>query len=348
MTHPGLDRSAITRLSDWMRRAVTGAEEGPISATIVHGGRSNLTYFIDQGPRRWVLRRPPTGRLLPSAHDIDREVRVLRALHGSPVPVPDVHAFCADTDVIGAPFYLMSFVPGDVLRTDVETRALTPEQRAAVSDELVRTLVDIHSLPWKELALEDLGRGEGYLERQIQRWHEQWRRSQTRDLPDLERLAEWLRTRSAPTAPRPVLVHGDFRLDNLIFGRSPSLGVKAVLDWEMSTIGDPIADLALLLVYWPDSGGEHPVPSVAPQIAGQPGFATREQLVDRYAALAGADLGGLSFYLAFAYFKLAVILEGIYRRSADVDAPEDARRLRDEVPGLIDRGWEAVEQEAGR
>jgi aminoglycoside phosphotransferase (APT) family kinase protein len=220
---------------------------------------------------------------------------------------------CEDTSIIGSPFYVMARVPGHVLRAEQDADELTAQQRAAVSYQLVSVLARIHAVDWRSVGLEQFGRPDGFVERQITRWTQQWERSKTRELPGMEELARLL-AGSVPSSPGPTLVHGDYRLDNVMFSLGPTPHPTAVLDWEMSTLGDPLADLGLLMVYWADAADTFSPPSVAPQVSGQPGFLTRAEMAQEYGRLSGLDLIHLPYYLVLGYFKLAIILEGIHRR----------------------------------
>jgi len=334
-----LDRDALTR---WMAGHVESADGGPIEAEIVAGGRSNLTFFVSQGGHDWVLRRPPLGVLLPSAHDMRREYTVLKALQDIDVPVPAVRALCEDPEIIGAPFYIMDRVRGQILRDDGDTSGLSLQQRDELSHQLIDVLARIHAVDLRRAGLEDFGRPDGFVARQVRRWTQQWERSKTREMPAMDRLAEHLAA-TVPTRSTNALVHGDYRLDNVLFELTPTLGPTAVLDWEMSTLGDPLADLGLLMVYWPDPADPHPPPSVAPQLSGLPGFLTRREMAEAYSNRTGADLSELSFYVVLGYFKLAIILEGIHRRYIKGRTlGEGFDQLGAEVPKLVDRAWEVL------
>lgn len=315
---PGID---VPRLADWLARELPGA--GRISAIdLIAGGRSNLTYGLTlAGGRRIVLRRPPLGHVLPTAHDMGREYRVLSALgDAGSVPVPRTLAFCDDEDVIGARFYLMDYVEGRVLRTREDADDLTPEQARGLSEALAGALAAIHTVDVKAAGLEDFGRPTGYMARQLKRWGKQWDGSQdaikatgnTHDLPEYDRLVARLAERLPADAPAR-LVHGDFRLDNALARLEPRPEIAAVVDWEMSTLGDPLSDLGLTLVYWAEAGDAEQLP-VGATITAAPGFFGRREFTERYAELTGFDLADLDFYVAFACFKLAVILEGIHAR----------------------------------
>lgn len=308
MTHdspPGLD---MDRLQRWLASAVPEYSGAALSATVLAGGKSNLTYRVTDGQHAWVVRRPPLGHVLATAHDMGREHRVMAALHDTAVPVPRVYCHCADTEVIGAPFYVMEFVDGSVYRDAAQLVAAGPATTAAIATEMVTVLADLHHVDVHRVGLDGLGKPHGYLERQVNRWARQLDASRSRDLPDAPILIDLLR-RTLPADSEAALVHGDFRLDNLLMSGTT---VRAVIDWEMATVGDPLTDLALLLVY-----GRLPAlvrsPGL-PDVSTAPGYPSEQQLLDRYADVSGRDLQSLNFHLALAYFKLAVILEGIHYR----------------------------------
>ncbi|REE95813.1 phosphotransferase family protein [Thermomonospora umbrina] len=341
---PGVD---VPRLVDWMKGAVPDA--GRITAIrVIAGGRSNLTYGITlEDGRRVVLRRPPLGHVLPTAHDMRREHRVMSALAaGTAVPVPEPLAFCADEGVIGAPFYLMDHVDGRVLRTLEDAADVPPGEARALGERLAEVLAEIHLVDVEAVGLADFGRPSGYMTRQLRRWGQQWERSQeavlatgvSRDLPAYGRLVARLAERMPAEGPAR-LVHGDYRLDNALARLAPRPEIAAVVDWEMSTLGDPLADLGLTLLYWADAGDEErgsiPVGATA---TAAPGFLDRRGFAERYAEITGFDLSDLDFYVAFACFKLAVILEGIHARYLqNATVGEGFDKLGDSVPVLLDR-----------
>ena len=345
---PGID---VPRLAEWLARELPGSGRiGDID--LIAGGRSNLTYGITlDGGRRIVLRRPPLGHVLPTAHDMGREYRVLTALgDGTAVPVPRTLAFCDDEDVIGARFYLMDYVEGRVLRTREDAEEITSEQARGLSEALAGALAEIHTVDVKAVGLEDFGRPSGYMERQLKRWGKQWDGSQeairatgtTRDLPEYDRLVARLAERMPADAPAR-LVHGDFRLDNALARLEPSPEIAAVVDWEMSTLGDPLSDLGLTLVYWAEADDADRLP-VGATITSAPGFFTRREFTDRYAALTGFDLGDLDFYVAFACFKLAVILEGIHARYLqNATVGEGFDQIGGGVPILLERAHRTLD-----
>lgn len=311
------DGVRLTPLVEWMTGAGIDVGAGaPLRAELLAGGRSNVSYrIIDSFGCDWVLRRPPLGHVLPTAHDMAREYRVLSGLNSVGFPTPHVVALCEDESVIGAPFMLMEYVPGRVIDSHAKAKELTPSDATAACASLVDTLAALHAIEPVAAGLGELGRAEGYLERQVRRWTEQWRLTSTRALPDVDALGMDLseRVASVPSSGAAI-VHGDYRLDNTILGLEEPT-VKAVVDWEMSTLGDPVMDLAVLLVYWMDPGdGLRASVPVAQHITDGSGFFRREDVVERYAA-AGSTLDSLDFCAALASFKLAVIMESILARS---------------------------------
>jgi aminoglycoside phosphotransferase (APT) family kinase protein len=280
---------------------------------LISGGRSNLTYRLDLDGGQIVLRRPPLGHVLPTAHDMSREYRVLTALNGTDVPVPRTLASCQDPDVVGAPFYLMQYVDGLVLRTIQDGELLTERQASELSDLLAVMLATIHGVDTAAVGLDSFGRPEGYLARQLSRWQRQWELSNDREMPGYEDLVARL-TAGLPDSAEGTLVHGDFRLDNTLVRLTTPAAIAAVVDWEMSTLGDPLADLGLTLSYWADAGEAFPDINVGATVTALPGFYSRSQFAARYAELTGRDVSGIGYYIAFGYFKLAVVLEGIHAR----------------------------------
>lgn len=325
----------LPSLTTWFSDNVDGANATLLKAELVAGGRSNLTFIIRQGNLEWVLRRPPLGHVLPSAHDMVREYTVLKALQETPVPVPVVHAICTDVQVVGAPFFVMDKVDGVVLRSASDGDSLTDAQAKQISRQLVDVLARIHAVEWQEIGLSEFGRPDGYLERQLSRWGEQWQRSHTRDVPGLDELARRLAA-SVPRSPAPTLVHGDYRLDNVMLAMDETRAPVAVLDWEMSTIGDPLADVGLLMVYWADRDDRFAPPSVAPQVSASSMFLSRREMAEEYSLATGRDVSALPFYVVLGYFKLAIILEGIHRRFTQGQTlGAGFERLGDEVPKLV-------------
>ena len=307
---PGVD---LERLLPWFRANVGAVDE--LRAEIIGHGRSNLTYRITAGDQRWVLRRPPLSHVQPTAHDMKREFRVISGLAGTDVPVPGTIALCEDTSVNDAPFYVMEYVEGFVPADATEfARRFGEGQRRRIGEELIDILVHLHSIVPADVGLGDFGKPEGYLERQVRRFTEQLTRVKTRDVPDFEELARRLAA-ALPSQSGNGIVHGDYRLDNCILNEEGR--IVAVLDWEMATLGDPLADVGLLMMYWTDeeSGGVPAAPGIASTaITALPGFPTRKEVTSRYAERSGRDLGNLDFYTVLAHFKLAVILENMHAR----------------------------------
>jgi len=306
----GIRRDAVERF--FAERVPGGA--GPLRFSLISGGRSNLTYLVEgAGGRRWVLRRPPLGHVLPTAHDMAREYRVLAALADTDVPVARPLALCEDTAVNDAPFYVMEHAAGVVLAERLpEGYAPAAADRRRIGDALIDVLVRLHAVDFRAVGLADFGRPEGYLERQVRRWAQQWERSKTAPLVEIEELQRRLAA-ALPASPAPTIVHGDYRLGNLALDPADPGRVVAVYDWEMATLGDPLADLGYTLIYWTEPGdvtdGRY-----LPSVTAAPGFATRAELVERYARASGRDVAHVDFYQVLALYKLAIISEGIYAR----------------------------------
>ncbi|UFQ14722.1 MULTISPECIES: phosphotransferase family protein [Streptomyces] len=336
---PGLD---LDQLRGHLDRERPGLVGGPLTARLIEGGRSNLTYAVTDGAARWVVRRPPLGHVLATAHDMRREHRVIEALHPTNVPVPAPLLLCDDDSVIGAPFYVMEFVDGTPYRTAEELAPLGPERTRAAVLGLVDTLVDLHAVDPAAVGLGDFGRPDGFLDRQLRRWGKQLDASRNRDLAGIDELHAAL-GRSLPASPAPAVVHGDYRLDNVLIGDDDR--IKAILDWEMSTLGDPLTDLGLLVMYSarlevPDS----PVSTTA----GAPGHPDPAELIERYAARSGRDVSAVSWYTAFAWFKLAVILEGIhYRYTLGQTVGAGFDRIGELVPVFIEHGRRTLQGQEG-
>jgi len=299
-------------LEAWFAREVEGAQP-PLEFGRISGGRSNLTYGVtDAAGHRWALRRPPLGKRLASAHDMAREHRIIAALAPTDVPVAPAIALCEDESVNGAPFYVMDFVDGLILRTKAEAeKSFAEAERTAIGERVVDTLVAIHAVDPESVGLGDLGRKEDYVTRQLRRWHGQWEKSKTRELPVVDDVHRRLSER-IPEQGVATIVHGDYRLDNLILSGTGE--VAAVVDWELCTLGDPLADVGMLLVYWSEPGDEL-MPLFDPPTTAL-GFPKREAVRHRYAGLSGRDLGEIDFYVALACWKLAIILEGVFARYA--------------------------------
>ncbi|MFC8425435.1 phosphotransferase family protein [Streptomyces sp. NPDC057236] len=375
---PGLD---LDRLRGLLERERPGLVNGPLTGRLIEGGRSNLTYAVSDGTSKWVVRRPPLGHVLATAHDMKREHRVISALHPTAVPVPRTVLLCEDEEVLGAPFYVMDFVEGTPYRTAGQLAPLGAERTRGVVLNLVDTLVELHAVDPGEVGLADFGRPEGFLDRQLRRWGKQLDASRNRELAGIDELHAAL-GRELPVSPAPAVVHGDYRLDNVLIGPAsepkgragvespnarrpeglstiglstpaeaprgrtePERGadrIKAVLDWEMSTLGDPLTDLGLLVMYsMPLGTPDSPVSTTAEA----PGHPTPAELIERYAARSGRDVSAVSWYTAFAWFKLAVILEGIhYRYTLGRTVGRGFDRIGDLVPVFIRHGLTTLQE----
>ena len=339
---PGIEDPA--RLAEWISSRGP-AEAGELRAIeLIAGGRSNLTYRLDLSRAPLVLRRAPLGHVLPTAHDMAREYRVLTALQGTDIPVPAPVAFCPDPDVVGAPFYLMEYVDGLVLRSREDGEQLDPGQARQLCEQLAQMLAAIHGLDPEAVGLAGFGRPDGYLARQLARWQRQWELSATRPMPGYDTLVERL-TAGLPESAEGTLVHGDFRLDNMLVTLGQQPAIAAVVDWEMSTLGDPLADLGLTLMYWADPGEKDWLEiNVGAGVTSLPGFLSRAGLAARYAELTGRDISGIGYYMAFGCFKLAVVLEGIHARFLQhKTVGEGFEREGPAVPVLIERAHQMLD-----
>lgn len=305
---PGLD---LCRLAGWLPGAIPSAGTD-LAARLIPGGKSNLTYEVTDGTSTWILRRPPLGHVLATAHDMGREYRVMAALAGTAVPVPRMHSLCADDSVIGAPFYLMSRVPGTPYRNAAQLAAVGPRRTRTIAGGMIDTLAALHRVDPARVGLADFGRPDGFLIRQVRRWKKQLDASYCRDLPAADELYRRLAA-GVPSGSAAGIVHGDYRLDNLLVDSADGRDrVTAVIDWEMATLGDPLTDLALMLVYYrfgKIAGGD-----AVTDAAEAPGFPSESETIARYGAATDRDLSSLGFYLGLACYKLAVILEGIHYR----------------------------------
>ena len=341
-----------------MRSEVPGADPGVVgpylagalgdpgwadcTVEVVAGGRSNLTYVVTSPAGEVVLRRPPLRAVRPTAHDMAREHRVLTGLAGTAVPVPRPLHLCTDPAVLGAPFYVMQRVHGVIARGALPAGyADSPAERVAMTEGLVDVLADLHAVDPAAAGLGDFGRPDGYLARQARRWSGEWQALRDADRPAVDALAAEL-SRSVPSAPSGPVVHGDYRLDNVVLDPAEPGRVAAVLDWEMSTLGDPLADLGLLLVYWrqADDLGR---PGITPSVTGLPGFPTRAEVARRYAERTGRDVSALPWYVAFGFFKLAVVVAGIAaRQRAGAMADNTDAGLADAIEPLAEAGRAAL------
>jgi aminoglycoside phosphotransferase (APT) family kinase protein len=301
-----LDLAALTT---WLDANHPGLRSGELSGAVIAGGKSNLTYRVTDGSSTWALRRPPLAHVLPTAHDMAREFKVISALEQTAVPVAHTVALCTDVDVIGSTFYLMSFVDGVVLDKPKTLAGLTPEIARRTCEQLVDTLVELHSVDPAAVGLAEFGKADGFLARQVRRWHQQWQASETEPRAVLDEAITRLNG-TLPAQSAPGIVHGDYRLTNVMY-RPDLSDIAAVVDWEMSTLGDPLTDVGMLVVYQTLSAEDD---FVMPRMSPADGWPTAAELVERYAAGSPRALDHLDWYVGFGYFKLAVIAEGIHHR----------------------------------
>ncbi len=333
---PGLN---LVALGAWLAGVCPGLLSGPLTGAVIAGGKSNLTYLVGDGDRSVIVRRPPLGHVLATAHDMAREHRVMAALHETPVPVPRMYAVCSDDSVIGAPFYVMERIDGVPYRSVEELTALGPQRTRAIGERMVDTLADLHEVAPTAVGLADFGRPEGFLERQVRRWASQLEGSRSRDLADADELLTLLR-QHLPPGSAATIVHGDYRLDNLLVGSDDRIG--AVVDWEMATLGDPLTDVALMLTYHRIAAAG--IGQGVSTASGAAGFVSNEDVIARYSARSGRDLTHLGFYEALACFKLAVILEGIhYRHVHGQTVGQGFTEIGPMVEPLIALGLESME-----
>jgi aminoglycoside phosphotransferase (APT) family kinase protein len=331
----------VARVSSWLDANIAGASS-PYHFALIAGGRSNLTYTVTDGNDvRYVLRRPPLAQVLATAHDMAREHRIISAVGRTNVPVPKALGLCVDGVVNGAPFYVMSYVDGVVLDSPDRAAELPLGLRPKVSEHLFDVLADLHAVDVDEVGLGDLAKREGYVERQVKRWSQQWEQSKTRELPSIDEVAQVLR-KHMPTQHGVSIAHGDFRFGNCLTDVDRGR-INAVLDWELCTLGDPLADVGYIGVYWYDGN-----PALArandPTSAG--GFPTYADLLERYARSTGRDLSGIGYYIAFSCWRLAVISEGVYSRyvhGAMGDGGDvDISTFKDNTEVLAERAQEAI------
>lgn len=331
----------MARVTEWL---VANLEhvEAPFSAELIAGGRSNLTFLItDATGHKLVLRRPPLGHVLATAHDMAREYRIIASVGKTLVPVPPALGLCADVAVNDAPFYVMGYVEGVVLDSAERSAALPRELRVHASEHLVDVLADLHAVDIDAVGLGDLARREGYVERQLKRWSTQWANSKTRELAAIDEVGRLLRER-IPAQQGVSIVHGDYRFGNCLVDTT-SGRIAAVLDWELCTLGDPLADLGYLGVYWSDGDDVASLRANDPTPAG--GFLTYAALLERYGERTGRDLSEIGYYVAFSCWRLAVISEGVYARylhGAMGDQGLDLAPMKAGTEGLAERALDAV------
>ncbi len=313
------------RLAEYLRDRLPGAE-GPLEVRQFRGGHSNLTYLIRCGAAEWVMRRPPHGELPKSAHDMGREYRVLSRLREEYAPAPRAMLYCDDAAIIGAPFFIMERRRGVVIRKREPLPAVlanSPEACARASLAFIDALADLHRVDYERIGLDGLGRPEGFLGRQVKGWMERWERAKTREVPLMNRLGAWF-VEHLPSAMPPTLIHNDFFLHNVMLADDLAC-VAAVLDWEMSTIGDPMVDLGIALAYWRDRSDPAELLALNPaeNHTLRAGFMTRAELVERYARRSGRDVSGIDFHIAWAYWKTATVVEQLYARYARGDTTDE-------------------------
>ncbi len=303
----------LDMLEPFLLRHLPGSA-GPLEVEQFPSGHSNLTYLVRLGDREMVLRRPPFGSKVKTAHDMGREYRVLSKLHYAYPEAPRVLLFCDDESVLGAPFYLTEPIRGIIIRKDPPAGLnFTPETARRLSESFVDNLARLHGLDYRAIGLGDLGKPQGYLERQVGGWIDRYYGSQTHDLSEVEGVAVWLMEHTPPMR-EATLIHNDYKYDNMVLDSNDITKIIGVLDWEMCTIGDPLSDLGTALAYWVDAQDSNELQQVRWCPSNYPGSLTRAQLIDRYALATGRDVSSMAFYLAFARFKVAVILQQIYYR----------------------------------
>jgi aminoglycoside phosphotransferase (APT) family kinase protein len=318
-----------------------GIGAGRIEAERIGEGHSNITFLVRRGDARVVLRRPPRPPLPPSAHDVLREARLLRALESTPVRVPKVVAVGDDESVLGMPFYVMEEVHGRVLASSIPDALDTPEERRRTSEELVDALVEVHAVDWRAYGLEGYGKPTGYLERQLRRFTGLWEHNKTRELALVDELGEWLAS-NMPDSPEATIVHGDYRLGNVMLADEAPAELVAIFDWELSTIGDPLADVGYMTVTWVQEGDpEDTMFAGAGAVTRREGFLTREELIARYEERSGRSMSALNWYQALALWKAAVFMEGNYKRFQSGSSDDQYLALFDRgVPMLAEKASE--------
>ncbi|HEX4806567.1 MAG TPA: phosphotransferase family protein [Conexibacter sp.] len=315
-----------------------GGGSDPLVAEPVGEGHSNVTFLVRRGAHEVVLRRPPRPPLPPSAHDVLREARLLRAVADAPVRTPRVLATCEDDGVIGAPFYVMEKVEGDVITTQVPPTLDSPQQRERIADELIDALVEVHAVDWRACGLEGYGRPTGYLDRQLRRVSGLWEHNKTREIATLDRVTRWLHDHRPESGPATI-VHGDYRLGNVMYAHEAPARLNAIFDWELATIGDPLADVGYLTATYAQPGD--PDTTFARfAVTTRPGFPTRAELIARYEERSGRSMSDVAWYATLALWKAAIFLEGSYKRllAGTTDDPF-FQALDTGVPALAEHAW---------
>jgi len=338
MSHPFAGLIEVPKLEAFLR-ANLPLQEGELIVEKHEAGFSNETFYVSWGPKHWVMRRPPRGDILPTAHDMLREFRVLSGLQPTGVRVPRTEIACDDVSIIGAPFYLMERMEGFVIRDQLPPEFDAKEDRRRIGEEIVDALAELHAVAWQSTPLHNLGKPQGFLERQLKRWIGQLELTlpRTRPLPGIHAVTEWLK-QHLPAQSAATIVHGDYKLDNVMFAPQPTRLV-AIFDWEMATLGDPLADLGWLISYWGPTGDPpEPEPKGSNYITSQPGFSSHEELIARYEEKTGRTMQHFAFYHCFAVWKNAIILEGLYRHYLEGTASNPkANEFEWKVPQLVER-----------
>ena len=324
-----------------------GLGSGPVTAERIGEGHSNVTYLLTRGDERFVLRRPPRPPLPPSAHDVLREARLLTALEHQPVRTPPVLAVCDDESVLGGvPFYVMEYLEGHVITFEMPAALDTPEERARVGDELIDALVEMHAVDWRAAGLDTFAKHTGYLERQLKRFTGLWEFNKTRELPVVQEVGEWLAAH-LPETPETTIVHGDYRLGNTMFAPEAPARLTAIFDWEMATLGDPLADLGYMTATWSQNDDSFGTMFDLTTVTKAEGFPDRDGLVQRYTERSGRSVSDLRWYQALAIWKAAVFMEGNYKRSVAGTTDDPYLKLFDEgVPALADAAKRITEMPA--
>jgi aminoglycoside phosphotransferase (APT) family kinase protein len=319
-----------------------GLGSGRVEAERIGEGHSNVTFLVRRGDERMVLRRPPRPPLPPSAHDMLREARILTAVQDTPVRVPRVLAVCEDESILGLPFYVMEEIHGTVITTELPGALDDQEQRERIGRELIEALAELHEVDWKTVGLEGFGKPSGYLERQLRRFNGLWEHNRTRDVPRVQEVGEWLGA-NLPDSPPATIVHGDYRLGNVMFAEEAPARLRAIFDWEMGTVGDPLADVGYLTVNWVERDDPEDMMFRTREVTRQEGFQTRDELLALYEERTGRSMSDLRWYQALALWKTAVFMEGNYKRSLAGTTDDPYLKLFDEgVPQLAEAAWRAA------
>jgi aminoglycoside phosphotransferase (APT) family kinase protein len=323
-----------------------GLGSGEVEAERIGEGHSNLTFLVRRGGERFVVRRPPRPPYHPNAHDVLREARVLGALNDADTRTPRVIAVCDDESVLGVPFYVMPYLEGTVITWELPQDLDTPEERRRIADELIDTLAEIHAVDWRAAGLEGFGKPTGYLDRQLRRFSGLWEHNKTRDVPALEETTSWLAGHK-PESPESTIVHGDYRLGNTMFAPGAPARLVAVFDWELSTIGDPLADVGYLTATWAQRDDPDQLMFKLSEVTKKEGFPTRDELVARYEERTGRSMSDLRWYQTLALWKSAVFLEGSYKRFNEGTTDDQwFAFLEDGVPQIAEAALEVARSRA--